>query len=110
MIKQRTVLSDRKSVGVIHDTPAYQYFPVYRAKAPFMFSSLSYFRRRIASISELPRNIMANFVRQELQTKLDHQGLTKRNVMIIDATAISVKIKYPQDTKRLNPSALELGG
>lgn len=111
LIKQRTGLSDRELVDAIRDTPAYQYFmglPGYQAKAPFTFSSLSYFRRRIASISELLRNIMADFVRQELQTELNHQGLTKRNVMIIDATAVPVKIKYPQDTHLLNQARLSL--
>ncbi|EPC56625.1 transposase IS5 family protein [Lacticaseibacillus paracasei subsp. paracasei Lpp228] len=80
LIKQRTRLFDRELVGAILDTPAYQYFmglPDYRVKAPFSFSSLGYFRRRIAPISELLRNIMDDFVCQELQTELAHQGLTK---------------------------------
>lgn len=55
LIKQRTGLSDRELVGAMRDAPAFQYFmglPGYQAKAPFTFSSLSYFRWRIASISE----------------------------------------------------------
>ena len=111
LLKPRTGFSDRELVGAIRDTPAFQYFmglPVYQAKAPFTFSSLSYFRRCIASISELLRNLMAGFVHQDLHTELDLQGLTKRNVMIIDAPAIPVKIKYPQDTKRLNQARLSL--
>lgn len=89
LIKQRTGLSDRELIGAIRDTPAYQYFMGllgYQAKAPFTFSSSSYFRQRIAPISVLLCNIMADFVRQEFQTELDHKGLTKRNVMVIDAT------------------------
>lgn len=98
LIQQETGLSDRKLVAAVRDTPAYQYFiglPEYRAKAPFTFSSLSYFRRRIASISELLRNIMTDFVRTQLQDELDRQGLKRKSVLITDATAVPVAIKYP---------------
>ena len=106
LIKQRTQLSDRELVAAIRDTPAYQYFiglPEYQPQAPFSFSVLSYFRRRIAPLSELITNIISDFVRDRLQAKLGHQ-----KILITDATAVPVKIKYPQDTQLLNQARLNL--
>jgi len=104
LIKQRTLLSDRELVAAIRDTPAYQYFiglPEYQPQAPFSFSALSYFRRRIVPLSELITNIISDFVRDRLQAKLGHQ-----KILITDATAVPVKIKYPQDTQPLNQARL----
>jgi hypothetical protein len=104
LIKQRTQLSDRELVAAIRDTPAYQYFiglPEYQPQAPFSFSALSYFRRRIVPLSELITNIISDFVRDRLQAKLGHQ-----KILITDATAVPVKIKYPQDTQPLNQARL----
>ena len=106
LIKQRTQLSDRELVAAIRDTPAYQYFiglPEYQPQAPFSFSALSYFRRRIAPLSELITNIISDFVRDCLQAKLGHQ-----KILITDVTAVPVKIKYPQDTQLLNQARLNL--
>ena len=106
LIKQRTGLSDRDVVEAIRDTPAYQYFigiPQYQLKVPFDHTALAYFRRRIAPISELIRNIMTDTVRERLQ-----RHLPTKSVMITDATCTPVNIKFPQDTHLLNQARTNL--
>lgn len=107
LIQQRTGLTDRGVVEAIRDTPAYQYFigmNEYKAEAPFSYSSLSHFRKRIADISELIRNIINDSVRAKIEAIVPF----KAEVMITDATAVPVKIKYPQDTTLLNQARLNL--
>ena len=70
LIQQRTGLTDRGVVEAIRDTPAYQYFigmNEYKAEAPFSYSSLSHFRKRIADILELIRNIINDSVRAKIE-------------------------------------------
>lgn len=106
LIKQRTHLSDARLVEAIRDTPAYQYFmgfDRYTAKLPFNSSTMSYFRRRAAQISDLIRNIVTDEVRERLA-----EILPTTNVMITDATAVPVKVQYPQDASLLNKARLNL--
>lgn len=106
LIKQRTGLSDRAVVDAIRDTPAFQYFigiPQYQVKAPFDHTALAYFRRRIAPLSELIRNIIIDRVRELIQ-----RHMPTKAVLITDATCIPVNIKYPQDTHLLNAARLSL--
>lgn len=108
LIKQRMGFSDRQVVEAIRDTPAYQYFvgfPQYQLKEPFDHTALAYFRRRIAPISELIRNINIDAVRERLQ-----RHLPLKSVLITDATCAPVNIKYPQDTHLLNQARLNLEG
>lgn len=106
LIKQRTHLSDACLIEAIRDTPAYQYFmgfDRYTAKLPFNSSTMSYFRRRAAQISDLIRNIVTDEVRERLA-----EILPTTNVMITDATAVPVKVQYPQDASLLNKARLNL--
>lgn len=106
LIKQRMKLSDRQVVDAIRDTPAYQYFigiPQYQLKKPFDHTALAYFRRRIAPISELIRNINLDSVRERLQSHMP-----MKSVLITDATCAPVDIKFPQDTHLLNQARLNL--
>jgi hypothetical protein len=88
-----SVIGPSVLVAVIRDTPAYQCFtglPEYQLQAPSSFSALSYFKCWIALLSELITNIIGDFVRDCLQVKLGH-----KKILLTDATAILVKIKYP---------------
>uniref|UniRef100_UPI001CC1C339 transposase n=1 Tax=Lacticaseibacillus rhamnosus TaxID=47715 RepID=UPI001CC1C339 len=101
LIKLKKGLTDRQVVDDIRDTPAYQYFiglPEYRAKKPFEHTTLVHFRQRLSAISDLIRNITNDFTRERLEADLP-EGT---HVLISDATAVPVKIKYPQDTTLLS--------
>lgn len=107
LIQQRMGLTDRGVVAAIRDTPALQYFiglSEYKAVAPFSYSSLSHFRKRIADISELITNIINDSVRAKIEALVPF----KVDTIITDATAVPVKIKYPQDTVLLNQARLNL--
>ena len=107
LIQDRMKLTDRGVVDAIRDTPAYQYFiglSEYRAKAPFSYSSLCHFRKRIADLSELIRNIINDWLRAKIEAIVGF----KVNAMITDATAIPVKIRFPQDTTLLNQARQNL--
>lgn len=107
LIQQRMGLTDRGVVAAIRDTPALQYFiglSEYNAVAPFSYSSLSHFRKRIADISELITNIINDSVRAQIEALVSF----KIDTVITDATAVPVKIKYPQDTVLLNQARLHL--
>ena len=100
-------LTDRGVVAAIRDTPALQYFvglSEYKAVAPFSYSSLTHFRKRIADISELITNIINDTVRAKIEALVPFEVDT----VITDATAVPVKIKYPQDTVLLNQARLNL--
>ena len=106
LIKQRTHLSDAKLVEAIRDTPAFQYFmgrTRYEAKIPFNASTLTYFRRRASKISDLIRNIITDEVREKLEAIVPGA-----HVLITDATAVPIKIQFPQDASLLNKSRLNL--
>lgn len=106
LIKQKYGWSDVRLVAMIRDTPAFQHFvgiDDYQASLPFEPSTLTKFRKRIAPISELLRQIVADDVR----AKLIAQGVDVSE-LIIDATAVPVNIKFPQDTHLLNQSRLDL--
>ena len=107
LIQNRMKLTDRGIVDAVRDTPAYQYFiglSEYQAKAPFSYSSLCNFRKRIADLSELIRNIINDWLRAKIQALVPF----KVDVMITDATAIPVKIRFPQDTSLLNQARKNL--
>ncbi len=107
LIQNRMKLTDRGVVDAIRDTPAYQYFiglSEYRAEKPFAYTSLCTFRKRIADISELVRNIINDWLRAKIEAVVPF----KVDVMITDATAIPVKIRYPQDTSLLNQARQNL--
>lgn len=107
LIQQRMGLTDRGVVAEIRDTPALQYFiglSEYKAVEPFNYSSLAHFRKRIADISELITNIMNDTVRAKIEALVPF----KVDTVITDATAVPVKIKYPQDTVLLNQARLNL--
>ena len=107
LIQNRMGLTDRGIVDAIRDTPAYQYFiglSEYQAKAPFSYSSLCHFRKRIADLSELIRNIINDWLRAKIEALVPF----KVDVMITDATAIPVKIRFPQDTSLLNQARKSL--
>lgn len=107
LIQQRMGLTDRGVVAAIRDTPALQYFiglSEYKAVAPFSYSSLAHFRKRIADISELITNIINDTVRAKIEALVPF----KVDTVITDATAVPVKIKYPQDTVLLNQARLNL--
>ena len=107
LIQLKKGLTDRQVVDDIRDTPAYQYFiglPEYRAKKPFEHTTLVHFRQRLSAISDLIRNITNDFTRERLEADLP-EGT---HVLISDATAVPVKIKYPQDTTLLNQSRLNI--
>ncbi|MCL4970849.1 IS5/IS1182 family transposase, partial [Lacticaseibacillus paracasei] len=76
----------------------------YKAVEPFNYSSLAHFRKRIADISELITNIMNDTVRAKIEALVPF----KVDTVITDATAVPVKIKYPQDTVLLNQARLNL--
>lgn len=93
---------------MIRDMPAFQDFvgiDTYQAKQPFEPYALAKFRKRVAPISELFRQISTDYIRERL---------TAHNVdvseLIIDVTAVPVNIKFPQDTlpnqSRLNLEAM----
>lgn len=65
-------------------------FPDYQVKRPFTFVTFIHFRERIALISELIRNLMLDSLRGDIQ-----QALPDKVLLITDATAASVHIKYP---------------
>ncbi|KRK14105.1 hypothetical protein FD22_GL000185 [Loigolactobacillus coryniformis subsp. coryniformis KCTC 3167 = DSM 20001] len=107
LIQQRMGLTDRGVVAAIRDTPALQYFiglSEYKAVAPFSYSSLAHFRKRIADISELITNIINDTVRAKIEALVPF----KVDTVITDATAVPVKIKYPQDTVLLNLEAMAI--
>jgi hypothetical protein len=106
LIKQRTHLSDVKLVEAIRDTPAFQYFmgrTRYEAMIPFNASTLTYFRRRASKISDLIRNIITDQVREKLEAIVPGA-----HVLITDATAVPIKIQFPQDASLLNKARLNL--
>lgn len=106
LIKQRTHLSDAKLVEAIRDTPVFQYFTGrthYEAKIPFNASTLIYFRRRASKISDLIRNIITDEVREKLKAIV-----SGAHVLITDATAVPIKIQFPQDAFLLNKAQLSL--
>ena len=108
LIKQKARLSDRELLDAIRDTPAFQYFmgfPDYQAKRPFTHVTLVHFCERIAPIFELIRNIMLDSFRGDIQ-----QALPDKALLITDATAVPVHIKYPQDAHLLNEARLNLEG
>jgi hypothetical protein len=107
LIQERMGLTDRGVVAAIRDTPAYQYFigmPEYRAEAPFSYSSLTHFRKRIADISEL----ISNIINDEVRARIEALVPFKIDTVTTDATAVPVKIKFPQDTTLLNQARLSL--
>ena len=67
--------------------------------------TLVHFRERIAPISELIRNIMLDSLRGDIQKVLPYKAL-----LITDATAVPVHIKYSQDAHLLNEARLNLEG
>ena len=90
LIQQRMGLTDRGVVAAIRDTPALQYFiglSEYKAVAPFSYSSLAHFRKRIADISELITNIINDTVRAKIEALVPF----KVDTVITDATAVPVK-------------------
>lgn len=107
LIKEQKGLSDVGVVEAIRDTPAYQYFvglPKYEAKRPFDPSTLTLFRRRIATISTELRQIMGRWTKEQLQEFLDDD----EKQMIMDATVAPVNISFPQDYALLNKARLIL--
>lgn len=73
------------------------------AKIPFNASTLTYFRRRASKLSDLIRNIITDQVREKLEAIVPGA-----HVLIPDATAVPVKIRFPQDTTLLNQARLNL--
>ncbi|KRN23253.1 IS5 family transposase [Lacticaseibacillus camelliae DSM 22697 = JCM 13995] len=105
LIPQRMGLTDRGVVAAICDTPALQYFvglSEYKAVAPFSYSSLTHFRKRSADISALITDIINDTVRAKIEALVPF----KVDTVITDATAVPIKIKYPQDTVLLNQARL----
>lgn len=91
---------------MIRDTPAIQHFvgiDDYQSSLPFEPSMLTKFRKRIAPISELLRQIVAD----DVPAKLIAQGVDVSE-LTIDATAVPMNIKFPRDTHLLNQSRLHL--
>ena len=78
-------------------------FADYQAKWPFTHMTLVHFRERIAPISELIRNIMLDSLRGDIQKVLPDKAL-----LITDATAVPVHLKYSQDAHLLNEARLNL--
>ncbi|WP_142490753.1 transposase, partial [Lacticaseibacillus rhamnosus] len=108
LIKQAEHLTDRSVVTAIRDTPAYQYFiglDTYTTDLPFNHSTLVYFRRRMGQITELVRNIISDTLREQIQSLLPDDEL---RVLITDATAVPIEIRFPQDTSLLNQARLNL--
>lgn len=106
LIKQREGFSDREVIDAARDTPAFQYFmglPDCKPEWPFTHVTLMKFRDRIAPISELIRNVVADYTRETLQ-----QALPEKSALITDATAMPVNIRFPQDTNLLNGARLKL--
>ncbi len=94
-------ITDRGVVNAFHDTPAYQHFvglSECQAKAPFSYSSLCYFCKRIVDLSEFIRNIINDWLRAKIEAIVGFRV----SVMITDATAVPFKIHFPQDTMLLN--------
>lgn len=107
LIQRKLGYTDRGIVTAIRDTPAFQYFiglSQYQAKEPFSYSTLTHFRKRIADISDL----ITHIINDEIRARIEGLVSFKVDSVITDATAIPVKIKYPQDTTLLNQARLNL--
>jgi hypothetical protein len=78
LIKQKYGWSDVRLVEMIRDTPALQHFAGiddYQAKSPFEPSTLTKFRKRLAPISELLRQITTD----DMWARLIAHGVEVRN-------------------------------
>jgi hypothetical protein len=95
LIRQDQKLSDRTVVTAILDVPAYQYFTGYDkapTEAPFGGGVLARFRQRITPLMPEIERVMTEWMKPLLADELSDAG-----VLILDATASPVQIKYPQD-------------